>query len=110
MSRRPTRPRRPRRSPRSPIPPPALADSDNNALVYSAVTPSYLYEDGTAAIALNEWRETMQRVEAALDPDSTATIPDEQTANSHLGTAKNTASPQDYEVLAAKAQHETSGL
>lgn len=75
--------------------------------VYSAVCPSYAYnEDGVsyACPMFHEWQAMMRRVDAGLDPNDTeAKIPEPQASDSTLGGAYNSPAPRDYEELAAEA-------
>lgn len=75
--------------------------------VYSAACPSYtLNVDGVSYVGtmFDEWRRTMQLVDAGLDPnDDTAEIPEEQAQNQELGAATNSAAPRDYQSRAAGA-------
>lgn len=84
-----------------------LQSSGSGLTVYSSVCPSYAYEQGGVsyvATMYDEWRALMQRVDAGLDPnDETAEIPEEQASNERLGAATNSASPRDYQQLAASS-------
>ena len=82
-----------------------LQQNADGLTIYSATVPSYAYDAGGVsyvATMFDEWRAMMQRMDAGLNPaDESAAIPEEQLANERLGSAANSASPRDYEYLAA---------
>lgn len=85
----------------------ALDFYDRDMKIYSAACPSYAYNLGGISYVgteFAEWRDMMQRVDAGLDPNSTAeAIPEAQQDDERLGAATNSPAPQDYENLAANA-------
>ena len=76
-------------------------------ILYSAVCPSYSFNEGGVSYVcpmFNEWRDMMCRVDAGLDPnDTTAEIPQAQSSNLKLGAASNSPAPRSYEALVANA-------
>ena len=79
----------------------------SNLTLYSAVCPSYSFNEGGESYVcpmFNEWRDMMCRVDAGLDPnDTTAEIPQDQLSNLKLGAASNSPAPRSYEALVANA-------
>ena len=84
-----------------------LYGAENGLTVYSAAAPSYaLNVDGISYVgtAYEEWQDMMRRVDAGLDPESSAgRIPVDQMNDQDLGAATNGASPHNYEDLLAQS-------
>lgn len=85
----------------------ALAFNKSHLTVYSTVCPSFAFnKDGVSYVGtmLNEWQDMMRRVDAGFDPDDTSqAIPEAQATNDALGAATNSATPENYQELAASS-------
>jgi LCP family protein required for cell wall assembly len=85
----------------------ALAFNKNRLTLYSSVCPSFAFnKDGVSYVGtmLDEWQDMMRRVDAGFDPDDTTqVIPEVQATNETLGAATNSATPKNYQELAASS-------